>query len=483
MRQFRESFFFKLVNKMDIAEDSTVFWCFKESFFLSLVNRFFCFTQELFSKVAHNSWFISKIDHFIFILISLLLISLTFASSKLIGLLVGLCFLVFLVKLCLKKGEKFSLNTFDVPIFIYISLVILSAGFSNLLLPAVKGVMKLAVYFASYLVFFNMLKNKPSWSYYLIGIIAVTAFAESLPAILQNFTGIEALANWQDKSYLNPEQLMTRVYGTLKPYNPNLLGGYLISAISCAAGMFFLFAYRKKFRLSIIFLAGFLSILSAIVFTGSRGAYLGLGAVLSAFVLVFGHVIWHDFPENRRLKKLWIYMVMLGVVGIVFLILTNPALQHRVASIFAFREDSSNSFRLNVYIASAKMFLDNWLTGIGPGNEVFRLTYGLYMKTGFDALAAYSVPLEIMVESGIFALFAFLWLIAAIFLKSAKTIINSKDIGQKILVSCCMISILGIMVHGLVDTIFFRPQIQMLFWMFTAILGANIGNPQKTERN
>ncbi len=474
MEQIRNSFFLRLVNKLDITEDSAVFQCFKQSFFLNLINKFFCFTRNLFSQITRDSWFLAKIDYFILFVITLLMISLTFAPANTIGIIAGLGFLALLIKLLTQKGAEFSINPTDIPILAYIALVLLSVAFSDLLIPSIKGFAKVMVYFASYLVFFNILKNKPSRSVYFLGIIALTAFAESLTAIYQNFTGVNALATWQDTTGINPEQLMTRVYGTLKPYNPNLLAGYLIATLSSAIGMFFLCVYKKKPRLSIVSLLAFIGILLAIVFTGSRGAYLGAGGILCAVVLTSGHVIRQDFPQKTWLRKLWFYVVLLGVLATLFLVLSSPSLQHRIASIFAFREDSSNSFRINVYIASAKMFFDNWLTGIGPGNEVFRLTYGLYMKTGFDALGAYSVPLEIAVESGVLALGAFIWLIAAIFLKTAKIVLHGTSIEQKIIVSCCMTGILGIMVHGLVDTIFFRPQVQMVFWMLIAILGTSI---------
>ena len=60
------------------------------------------------------------------------------------------------------------------------------------------------------------------------------------------------------------------------------------------------------------------------------------------------------------------------------------------------------------------MFKDNWLLGIGVGNQNFREIYGLYMKTGFDALSAYNIYLETAVESGIFALLAFLSFVATL---------------------------------------------------------------------
>jgi len=473
MDYLNNSFFLKLINKLDIKEDSPVIQAFNSSFFLNLLNQFFAFTQNLFSKITEKSRLLWQIDLFILGLITLLLASLLFASAKTIGLIAALCFAGFLVKLFLKKGEKLSFKSFDVQIFVYFFIISLSVAFSPMLFPALKGYVKLIVYLSSYLVFFNVLKDKPEKSYYLLGILALTAFAESLTAIYQNFVGIEALATWQDKTNLNANQVMTRVYGTLQPFNPNLLAGYLVATVSSTVGMASFFAVRKKFRLSLFCFAAFFAILLAIMFTGSRGSYLGVGAMMTAFVMITGHIIWQDYSEKIWLKKLWFYAILLGGFAALALILTNPALQHRVLSIFAFREDSSNSFRMNVYIASAKMFLDNWLIGIGPGNEVFRLTYGFYMKAGFDALGAYSAPLEIAIESGIFALLAFFWLLVSMLLRSARVIMYSENIEQKILVACCLMSIIGIMTHGLVDTIFFRPQIQLLFWLFVAMLGTN----------
>ena len=33
-----------------------------------------------------------------------------------------------------------------------------------------------------------------------------------------------------------------------------------------------------------------------------------------------------------------------------------------------------------------------------------------------------------------------------------------------------VISISGILIHGIVDTVFFRPQIQIIFWIMIAII-------------
>lgn len=149
-------------------------------------------------------------------------------------------------------------------------------------------------------------------------------------------------------------------------------------------------------------------------------------------------------------------------------IMSVSALRARIFSIFAMRSDSSNSFRFNVYNSCIDMFKDNWLLGIGVGNQNFREIYGLYMKTGFDALSAYNIYLETAVESGIFALLAFLGFIGCI-IKYALTNLKNKY------VLAALVSIVGILLHGFVDTVFFRPQIQFTFWIMVAVIRSFYG--------
>ena len=110
------------------------------------------------------------------------------------------------------------------------------------------------------------------------------------------------------------------------------------------------------------------------------------------------------------------------------------------------------------------MFKDNWLLGIGCGNQNFREIYGLYMKTGFDALSAYNIYLETAVESGIFALAAFLAFLYCNIFRAVKYILKKCNI-KSIYLIIAVISLAGMLIHGFVDTVFFRPQIQFIFWI------------------
>ena len=48
--------------------------------------------------------------------------------------------------------------------------------------------------------------------------------------------------------------------------------------------------------------------------------------------------------------------------------------------------------------------------------------------------------------------------------------IEDKSKTEKIIIFSALIAIIAVMVHGLFDTVYFRPQIQFLFWTMAAVL-------------
>jgi len=171
-----------------------------------------------------------------------------------------------------------------------------------------------------------------------MALLTITASLEAFYAIYQQITGIEPLAAWQDLSNVNPEQLMNRVYGTLKPYNPNLLAGYLVASFAPALGTSFWLLCKKQWRLCVFSFAGTLAILLSVIFTGSRGAYMAISTMLVIFVLISGHLIHHEFKHIKWLKKLWLACIAFGIISVLAGLLLSPALQHRVLSIFVLRD-------------------------------------------------------------------------------------------------------------------------------------------------
>ncbi len=431
-----------------------------------MFNKILKFTQEKSDYLYNNSLFLQNIDKLIFASILLVFLSSTVMSSDVIGFIALITVFLTVVKILTKPNETLSCKSFELWLLAYFMIVIISLAGSTLFHLSLKGFFKTFTYMAFYFSLVQYLKNNKNKIPYLLGAIGLSISFEAVTGFLQNFSHVEEISGWQDVSGLNPEEVMTRVYGTLKPYNPNLLGGYFVAGIPSLYGLASYFLADKKYKFAIggILLALFSTL--TLFLTGCRGSYIGMMVIFCGMFAVSAKYLWQNY------KTIYLSIVG-GVVGLATMaILLVSSLRARVLSIFAMRQDSSNSFRFNVYHSSVDMFKDNWLLGIGVGNQNFREIYGLYMKTGFDALSAYNIFLEIAVESGVFALIAFVGFLVTLVKNSVKFILTSADTKSVIFVATALISICAVCIHGLVDTVFFRPQIQFVFWTMVAIARA-----------
>lgn len=404
------------------------------------------------------------------ILLSILFCAVTSPSEIMGGLaLIFSCIIIF--KKIFKDGLNFNFTNCKKALFVYFLIVTLSLFASTLFKLSLHGYIKTFIYVLFFFCaceFFKFNKNKILLT--MLFIASLMSY-ESIIAIIQNSIGVSEISGWQDTTNINPEEIVSRAYGTLKPYNPNLLAGYLLCGLSGFIYLILYFLNAKKKKIALVFALLFLINLIAIIDTGCRGAYLGFLFFFPCLFLALIYFVNKKFGGLSNIKKRYKNITLAGIIGVLCFVFTNPAITKRFESIFALRADSSISFRLNVYESVWHMFLDNPFLGIGVGNQNFREIYGLYMKTGFDALGSYCVPLEIAVESGIFALLAFV-LFLALVLKKCVDIALSEKYGNnaKILALSVALMILAVMGHGLFDTIWFRPQVQLLFWVFIAML-------------
>ena len=433
-----------------------------------MFNRILNFTQDKLSYVYDNSLFLQNIDWFILPFIVLTFVTSTFMSSDTIGFFALIVMFLTFIKLVTKPDERLNFKSFEVWLIAYFMIVVISLAGSTLFALSLKGFFKTFVYIGFYFSVVQYLKAHKNHTLWLLAVIGICTAGEIIVGFLQTFVHPEAISTWQDTSRINPEDVISRVYGTLQPLNPNLFGGYLIAGFPVILGSVFYSFIKKNLNLIVISLV--LSVLGVFTIfqTGCRGAYLALMLIFGCVFLISAKFFWNTY------KKLYVSLIS-GIVVLFFGAITCvSSLRHRFLSIFAMRNDSSNSFRFNVYHSSLQMFQDNWLLGIGVGNKNFREIYGLYMRTGFDALSAYNIYLEIAVESGIFALISFLGFLGILIKKAISFIMNSENIEKVLFVSISLVSILAVCFHGFVDTIFFRPQLQFVFWTFVAVISANI---------
>jgi putative inorganic carbon (HCO3(-)) transporter len=110
--------------------------------------------------------------------------------------------------------------------------------------------------------------------------------------------------------------------------------------------------------------------------------------------------------------------------------------------------------------------------GIGPGNRAFNQVYPLYQRADYSALGTYSVPLEITVETGVVGLAVYLWLLVTLIKTGWHNLLalrQQRD-SQGLWIIASFSAIAGMMTHGLFDTVWFRPQVQILWWLCLAII-------------
>ena len=348
-----------------------------------------------------------------------------------------------------------------------LAIAVLATGFSPVPMAALQGLLKLVSYLGVYALMRQLLATAPVWWDRITGALLAGQLLISVIGIRQLYGDPGALARWSDANSV--AQGTVRIYSTLE--NPNLLGGFLLPTLPLAVVALMRWPGRAR---RLFALAALLLGLVALVLTYSRGAWMGMVASLAAVgLLLVLRLSRHWPPLWRRLFPL--LLLGGGAVGLVLLVAAVEPLRVRVLSLFVGREDSSNNFRMNVWSSALEMIRERPLLGIGPGNKAFNLIYPLYQQPKFDALSAYSIPLEWAVEAGIPGLLAGVGL----FLCAVRTGLRQRlGEGPLALPALAAVAIfLGLAVQGLTDTIFFRPEVQLvaLFALATVAAAGSAG--------
>ncbi len=378
-----------------------------------------------------------------------------------LSLLIAACGLLWLLWALRTKAE--GLGAIHLWLLGVLAIAVLATGFSPVPMAAFKGLMKLVSYLGVYALMRQLLASAPLWWDRITAALLAGQLVTSVIGIRQLYGDPGALARWSDANSLAEGTI--RIYSTLE--NPNLLGGFLLPTLPLAVVALLRWPgrLRRLFALATLVLG-----LVALVLTYSRGAWMGMVAALATIALLL------VLRRSRTWPPLWrrlfpLLLLVGGSAALVLLVAAVEPLRVRVLSLVAGREDSSNNFRINVWSAVLEMIRDRPLLGIGPGNNAFNLIYPLYQQPKFNALSAYSIPLEWAVEAGIPGLLAGVGL----FLCAVRTgLLQLAGDGPLLLPSLATVAMfVGLAVQGITDTIFFRPEVQLVALFGLATLAAS----------
>ena len=370
----------------------------------------------------------------------------------------GLLWLVW--ALCTPAGRIGGISGW---LLLMLGLAVLATGFSPVPVAAFKGLLKLVSYLGVYALMRQLLAAAPQWWDRIVAALLAGELVSAVIAIRQLYGDTTELARWADPNSVADGTI--RVYGPLE--NPNLLAGYLIPILPIA--LVALLRWRT-WPQRLFAAAGLLLGSIALFLSYSRGGWLGMLAALGAVVLLLVLRQTRHWPVLWR--RLFPLLLVAGAVAVLVVAVTQiEPLRIRVMSLLAGRQDSSNNFRINVWLAAIEMIQDRPWLGIGPGNSAFNLIYPLYQQPKFNALSAYSVPLELLVEGGIPNLIAGLGLLAAAIRAGWAQLKGESAWALPALAALAAIA--GLCMQGITDTIFFRPEVQLSGWFCLATLSVS----------
>ena len=397
-------------------------------------------------------------------LLTLLFALAPFVPNSLIGLMAAAAGGFWLLLTLADETPRASkLTPIHLLILLYWAIAFLATALSPVKTAAATGLAKLTLYLLVFVLVERVVRS-PRWRSWLITIYLHTALFVSVYGWHQKFFGAKALATWVDPT--SPLSKATRVYSYLG--NPNLLAAYLLPAIPlsiCAV-----LAWRhwgpKALAVVMVMVNG-----ACLYWTGSRGGWIGLAAAGLVTVVLLLYWLLPQLPQPWRV---WVFPVVLGslaVLVLLALILVDP-LRDRVLSIFAGRGDSSNNFRINVWTSVLEMIKDRPLMGIGPGNTAFNQIYPLYQRPNFTALSAYSVFLELLVEMGIIGFGCFMWLLLVLLNQGWLQLqrLRNQQSPEIFWLIAAIATLVGMLTHGIVDTVWYRPEVATLWWFTVAII-------------
>lgn len=288
--------------------------------------------------------------------------------------------------------------------------------------------------------------NTPTMLERAVSALLTGAGLVSLIGILQQLTG-RAVADWLDSSAF--DYINGRITATFA--NPNVLAVYLILVLPFAAARMGRGRAGERIGSAITFLL----IITALIFTWSRGAWIGAAVALVLFILLC------------RSSAVYI-LLPIGVAAPTVLRTWLPAIADRFSS-SASLSDSSVFYRSELWQGTWRMVGDNFLGGIGMGEEAFTAVYPYYAHAGIEgATHAHSLYLQYFASFGFLGPILLVGAVLLIFicLFTHKKEERSAEFQMLCIASVC--SLLAVLVNGFTDYVFYNYRV---FFLFFAVCG------------
>jgi len=219
--------------------------------------------------------------------------------------------------------------------------------------------------------------------------------------------------------------------------SPNFLAMYLALPLILSL----CFSLRLSPRLP-LYLVSFLLFSVTLLFTKSFGALLGiLGALLFGLLAYF-------YIKNKKAIVLMIVFLFFGAVFVVGLLKINSAIGLK-----------SFDARFVIWQKALDVFADSPILGIGPGT--FESYFPLFPKWGVPQ--PHNIFLAFLIQTGMAGFVGFIIILIWFFRRGLKLLKTQYSL-------LLMIITAYILIHGLVDTTYWKNDLSVIFWLIMGLM-------------
>lgn len=346
-----------------------------------------------------------------------------------------------------KRVIKFEL--IDILICTFILLILLGGVLSATPDASRQSAAMSCVLILGYFLVSNLMRTE-KWLSRCGYALVSSASLVSVTGILQYVLGLVD-TKWLDTSYFpNIAGRSTAMFE-----NSNYLAFYLVAVFPFALHNAIT---REKGKSKLLSVISCILIIVCTVLTWSRGAWIAIIFTGILFLLIY----------SRKTLRILISIIILIPYAITFM---PPNVLARFKSI-GDMTDSSTMYRFYTWKGSLRILDDFLWSGIGYGTEAYRAIYPEYAYAGIEAAAhSHSLFLQIFIGLGLGGILVFLLTMFVFAQKNFEYFKKPFNENSRLIAATAFSAIIGMLVMGLFDYIWYNYRIFFMFW---AILGISI---------
>ena len=381
------------------------------------------------------------------------------SPTKTIGMLITITSISYFVKII--RGKRiFKLEIMDLSVLAFMLLIYFSGAIGAGGHDGYQEVLVSCTLLFGYFLVVNLMRNE-RWLRRCILALVSSGTIVAFIGVLQYFMGVFQTGAWLDTDYFS--DIKGRTVSLFE--NPNVLAAYLVMVLPFAL---LLLTKSNNRRERLLYNISTLAILLCIVFTWSRGAWLATIAVLLVFSMIY---------SRKTLRYLFMSCFAIPLLPIVL----PQSVIGRFASI-GDMSDSSTLYRVYTWKGTWNAIKENFWSGVGYGNSAYAEIYPRFAYAGIEAAEhSHNLYLQILFGLGIGGLIIFAIVMLLYFQMNLEHIRHTKDRGAILMIAASICGVIGMLVMGMFDFVWYNYRVFFLFWVVMGLACActRIGNEEE----